>query len=56
VVEKFIGDAVMAVWGTPVTTEGDVERAVRAGLELVTAVAVLGTEAGCRGWPRGPGS
>ena len=31
VVEKFIGDAVMAVWGTPVATEGDAERAVRGG-------------------------
>jgi class 3 adenylate cyclase/tetratricopeptide (TPR) repeat protein len=44
-VEKFIGDAVMAVWGTPVVREGDVERAVRAGLDLVAAVEVLGTEA-----------
>src|SRR3954468_10661270 len=49
VVEKFIGDAVMAVWGTPVATEGDAERAVRAGLELVDAVAVLGTESGVAG-------
>ena len=30
-VEKFIGDAVMAVWGTPVAREDDPERGVRAG-------------------------
>jgi class 3 adenylate cyclase/predicted ATPase len=49
VVEKFIGDAVMAVWGTPVATEGDAERAVRAALDLVAAVAELGSEAGVPG-------
>jgi class 3 adenylate cyclase/tetratricopeptide (TPR) repeat protein len=42
-VEKFIGDAVMAVWGTPVATEGDAERAVRAALDLVAAVSQLRT-------------
>src|SRR5215471_5510757 len=46
VVEKFIGDAVMAVWGTPVAAEGDAERAVRAALDLVSSVADLGAEAG----------
>jgi class 3 adenylate cyclase/tetratricopeptide (TPR) repeat protein len=45
-VEKFIGDAVMAVWGTPVATEDDAERAVRAGLDLVAAVTALGDEVG----------
>ena len=40
-VEKFIGDAVMAVWGTPTAHEDDAERAVRAALELVDAVRVL---------------
>ncbi len=49
VVEKFIGDAVMAVWGAPVAAEGDAERAVRAGLDLVAAVAELGAEAGVPG-------
>jgi class 3 adenylate cyclase/tetratricopeptide (TPR) repeat protein len=43
-VEKFIGDAVMAVWGTPTATEDDAERAVRAALDLVTAVSALGDE------------
>src|SRR5579884_2212830 len=41
-VEKFIGDAVMAVWGTPVAREDDAERAVRAALSLTSAVALLG--------------
>jgi class 3 adenylate cyclase/predicted ATPase len=45
-VEKFIGDAVMAVWGTPVAREDDAERAVRAALELVDAVSALGAEVG----------
>jgi class 3 adenylate cyclase/tetratricopeptide (TPR) repeat protein len=43
-IEKFIGDAVMAVWGAPVAHEDDAERAVRAGLELVAAVATLEPE------------
>ncbi|HEY3530544.1 MAG TPA: adenylate/guanylate cyclase domain-containing protein [Nocardioides sp.] len=45
-VEKFIGDAVMAVWGVPTTHEDDAERSVRAGLELVAAAAALGAELG----------
>ncbi|MFL5910349.1 MAG: AAA family ATPase [Gaiellaceae bacterium] len=45
-VEKFIGDAVMAVWGAPAATEDDAERAVRAALDLVTAVSALGDEVG----------
>ena len=45
-VEKFIGDAVMAVWGAPTATEGDAERAVRAALDLVSAVGELAAEAG----------
>jgi class 3 adenylate cyclase/tetratricopeptide (TPR) repeat protein len=44
-VEKFIGDAVMAVWGTPTATEQDAERAVRAALDLIDAVEQLGHEA-----------
>ena len=45
-VEKFIGDAVMAVWGADVAHEDDPERAVRAGFELVDLVAKLSTDEG----------
>jgi class 3 adenylate cyclase/tetratricopeptide (TPR) repeat protein len=41
-VEKFIGDAVMAVWGTPTAHEDDAERAVRAALDLTDVVKTLG--------------
>ncbi len=41
-IEKFIGDAVMAIWGAPVARENDAERAVRAALELVQTVRTLG--------------
>ncbi len=40
-VEKFIGDAVMAVFGAPVAHEDDAERAVRAGLAILDVIAEL---------------
>ena len=40
-VEKFIGDAVMAVFGAPVAHEDDAERAVRAGLRILEAIGEL---------------
>lgn len=48
-VEKFIGDAVFAVWGVPAAREDDAERAVRAGLDLVAMSTVLGDEFGIDG-------
>ena len=47
-VEKFIGDAVMAVWGAPIARENDAELAVRAALELVAAVTALGPDISAR--------
>jgi class 3 adenylate cyclase len=41
-VEKFIGDAVVAVFGAPTTHEDDPERAVRAALAVRDAIADVG--------------
>jgi class 3 adenylate cyclase/tetratricopeptide (TPR) repeat protein len=43
--EKFIGDAVMAVFGAPVSHGDDAERAVRAGLKVLESVKQLGLDA-----------
>ena len=40
-VEKFIGDAVMAVFGAPVAHEDDAERAVRTALRIVETIEEL---------------
>ncbi len=34
VVDKFIGDAIMAIWGAPVSTGNDIENAVNAALAM----------------------
>src|SRR5580765_4371411 len=43
-VEKFAGDAVMAAFGVPIAHEDDAERALRAALGIVPAVAELGLQ------------
>lgn len=46
IVEKFIGDAVMAIFGAPVAHEDDPERAVRAALRIRDVIAELGEREG----------
>src|SRR5215472_1056354 len=45
-VEKFIGDAVVAVFGVPVLHEDDARRALRAAVDMLGAVESLNTELG----------
>ena len=49
-VEKFIGDAVMAVFGIPTLHEDDALRAVRAAAEMRTAIDALNRELADAGW------
>jgi class 3 adenylate cyclase len=44
-VARYVGDGVLVYFGYPHAHEDDAERAVRAGLELVTVVAGLKTRA-----------
>ena len=44
--EKFIGDAAVAVFGVPTAGEQDAERAVRCGLALIGAIEQLSTRIG----------
>ncbi|HEU5421330.1 MAG TPA: adenylate/guanylate cyclase domain-containing protein [Streptosporangiaceae bacterium] len=43
-VEKFIGDAVVAVFGVPVLHEDDAQRALHAALEMLSAVQALNSD------------
>ena len=49
-VDKHIGDAVMALWGTEVAREDDPERAIRAALAMQSAVDAYRATHPCR-WP-----
>jgi adenylate cyclase len=42
--DKFIGDEIMAVWGTPVRQEDHVKRAVQAAIEMRAALAEFNTK------------
>jgi adenylate cyclase len=51
VVDKFIGDAIMAVWGAPESSPLDKENALRASLEMRKALAELNVRREARGQP-----
>jgi len=51
IVDKYVGDAIMALWGVPISSEGDTARAVRACLEMRRELAALNELRISRGQP-----
>jgi adenylate cyclase len=52
VLDKYIGDALMAVWGAPIRRPDDALRAVEAGREMLDALERFNREGLAPGWPR----
>ncbi len=50
-VDKFVGDEIMVIWGAPVKHEDDVVRAVRAGLDMQSALAEFNHAREAKGQP-----
>ena len=55
-VEKYIGDAVMAVFGIPQLHEDDALRAARAVVDMRAGLAALNQDSGTRSWRHDPGT
>jgi adenylate cyclase len=51
-IDKYIGDAVMAVFGVPISKENDAANAVRSAIQIQRLVAEMNRDATARGWPQ----
>lgn len=51
VVDKYIGDAVMAIFGAPISHDNDAERAIKTALAMQAALIDLNRRFGQEGWP-----
>ena len=50
-IDKYIGDAVMAVFGVPIAKENDAAKAVQSALQIQLLMAEINRDASARGWP-----
>ncbi len=49
IVDKFIGDAIMGVYGAPVTTENDAANSIKACFEMIEALRIFNEEMSAKG-------
>jgi adenylate cyclase len=50
-IDKYIGDAVMAIFGAPISKGDDAIHAVRSAMQIQELLAEMNRDAGDRGWP-----
>ena len=50
--DKFIGDAIMALWGAPLPHEDDGDKAIQAAIEMQRALAALNAKWASEGRPQ----
>lgn len=51
-IDKYIGDAVMAVFGAPISKGNDAANAVRSAIQIQRLVEEMNRDAAARGWPQ----
>ncbi len=50
--DKFMGDAIMALWGAPIATDDDADRAMKAAIEMQSVLAQLNVKWAAQGRQR----
>lgn len=50
-IDKYMGDAIMAFWGAPLTDDNHARHALEAGLEMVKALPQINQRFRDKGWP-----